>query len=114
MLRTAGYDGLRPRRRPCKALTVDCFDLGRGLPSPWCVDLCSRFTTPTKVVQLLLSEALDPDAAVLGRASQDPAGGPFRAAQRATALAPMISKRRSVRSPILDVRPSRSLPPLER
>jgi hypothetical protein len=36
------------------------------------------------------------------------------AADRATALAPMISKRRSERSPILDVRPSRSLPPLER
>src|SRR5215212_3464676 len=48
------------------------------------------------------------------RPSHDPAGTPLRAAQRATALAPMISKRRSERSPILEVRPSRSLPPLER
>src|SRR3954454_1780272 len=48
------------------------------------------------------------------RPSHEPAGTPLRAAQRATALAPMISKRRSERSPILDVRPSRSLPPLER
>src|SRR3954454_9044081 len=48
------------------------------------------------------------------RPSHAPAGTPLRAAQRATALAPMISKRRSERSPILDVRPSRSLPPLER
>src|SRR3954451_13180885 len=48
------------------------------------------------------------------RPSHAPAGTPFRAAQRATALAPMISKRRSERSPILEVRPSRSLPPLER
>src|SRR5215210_3810820 len=35
------------------------------------------------------------------RPSHDPAGTPLRAAQRATALAPMISKRRSERSPIL-------------
>src|SRR4051812_31392528 len=48
------------------------------------------------------------------RPSHEPAGTPLRAAQRATALAPMISKRRSERSPILEVRPSRSLPPLER
>src|SRR5829696_6301065 len=48
------------------------------------------------------------------RPSHEPAGTPLRAAQRATALAPMISKRRSERSPILDVLPSRSLPPLER
>src|SRR4051794_14276074 len=49
------------------------------------------------------------------RPSHEPAGGtPLRAAQRATALAPMISKRRSARSPILEVLPSRSLPPLER
>src|SRR3954465_14615364 len=48
------------------------------------------------------------------RPRHQPAGTPLRASQRATALAPMISKRRSERSPILDVRPSRSLPPLER
>src|SRR3954464_3409969 len=48
------------------------------------------------------------------RPSHEPAGTPLRAAQRATALAPMISKRRTERSPILDVWPSRSLPPLER
>src|SRR3954447_13083490 len=48
------------------------------------------------------------------RPSHEPAGTPLRAAQRATALAPMISKRRSARSPILEVLPSRSLPPLER
>src|SRR3954447_27016309 len=35
--------------------------------------------------------------------SHEPAGTPLRAAQRATALAPMISKRRSERSPILEV-----------
>src|SRR5687767_11220447 len=42
------------------------------------------------------------------RPSHEPAGTPLRAAQRATALAPMISKRRSERSPILEVLPSRS------
>src|SRR4051812_13214122 len=35
------------------------------------------------------------------RPSHEPAGTPLRAAQRATALAPMISKRRSERSPVL-------------
>src|SRR3954454_22574630 len=40
------------------------------------------------------------------RPSHEPAGTPLRAGQRATALAPMISKRRSERSPILDVLPS--------
>src|SRR3954453_24170587 len=48
------------------------------------------------------------------RPSPEPAGTPLRAAQRATALAPMISKRRSERPPTLEVLPSRSLPPLER
>src|SRR5688572_28126416 len=48
------------------------------------------------------------------RPSHEPAGTPLRAAQRATALAPMISKRQSERSPILEVLPSRSWPPLER
>src|SRR3954464_1316151 len=48
------------------------------------------------------------------RPSHEPAGTPLRAAQRPTALAPIISKRRSARSPILEVLPSRSLPPLER
>src|SRR4051794_41429086 len=40
------------------------------------------------------------------RAIQEPAGAPWRAAQRRTALAPMISRRRRVRSPIFEVAPS--------
>src|SRR4051812_19711645 len=48
------------------------------------------------------------------RPRHEPARTPLRAAQPAPALAPMISKRRSARSPILEVLPSRSLPPLER
>jgi hypothetical protein len=47
------------------------------------------------------------------RASHALAGTPLRDAQLATVLAPTISKRRSVRSPILEVRPSRGLPPLD-
>jgi hypothetical protein len=38
----------------------------------------------------------------------------LRLAQRTTAVKPMMSRRRSVRTPIRDVRPSRSLPPVER
>src|SRR4051812_30427721 len=49
------------------------------------------------------------------RPSHEPAGTPLRAAQRATAQAPMISKPPSPPPPILlEVLPSRSLPPLER
>src|SRR3954466_12619326 len=47
------------------------------------------------------------------RAIQEPAGAPWRAAQRRTALAPMISRRRRVRSPIFEVAPSFCLPPVE-
>ena len=45
------------------------------------------------------------------RPSQEPAGTPFR--QLATALAPIIKSRPSVRSPIFDVLPNLSLPPLD-
>jgi hypothetical protein len=38
---------------------------------------------------------------------------PFRLAHWTTDMAPMISNRRISRCPIFDVRPSRSLPPLE-
>src|SRR5215469_5396227 len=48
------------------------------------------------------------------RASQDPDGVPYLIALRTTELAPMISRRRSVRSPIFEVAPSFCLPPLER
>ncbi len=47
------------------------------------------------------------------RSSQEPAGGPSLSALHTTALAPMISSRRSVRSPIFDVAPSFCLPPVE-
>src|SRR5215813_10686192 len=47
------------------------------------------------------------------RASQAPDGVPCLIALRTTELAPMISRRRSVRSPIFDVAPSFCLPPLE-
>ena len=46
-------------------------------------------------------------------ASHEPAGAPFRAAQRTTELAPMMSRRRSVCSPIFDVAPSLCFPPVE-
>jgi hypothetical protein len=42
-----------------------------------------------------------------------PRGPPLRAAQRKTPLAPRISKRRSVRSPIFEVASSFCLPPVE-
>lgn len=48
------------------------------------------------------------------RASQESAVEPLRIAQRTAALAPMISSRRRVRSPIRDVLPSFCLPPVER
>src|SRR5215213_4215752 len=47
------------------------------------------------------------------RASQDPAGAPLMQAWRTTALPPMMSKRRIVRSPIFEVAPSRCLPPVD-
>jgi hypothetical protein len=47
------------------------------------------------------------------RAIQDPASAPLRAAQRGTVLAPMVSRRRKVRSPIFEVTPSSCLPPVE-
>src|SRR4051794_18655267 len=47
------------------------------------------------------------------RAIQEPAGAPWRAAQRKTALAPIINRRRRVRSPIFEVAPSFCLPPVE-
>jgi hypothetical protein len=48
------------------------------------------------------------------RCNHDPAGAPFRAAQPTTALAPMISRRRIVRSPLCEVPPSLCLPPVDR
>ena len=47
------------------------------------------------------------------RAIHEPAGAPLRATQLATALAPMISRRRRVHSPIFEVAPSFCLPPVE-
>jgi hypothetical protein len=47
------------------------------------------------------------------RSNHDPASTPFRTAQCTTALAPMISRRRIVRSP-LEVPPSFRLPPVDR
>jgi hypothetical protein len=47
------------------------------------------------------------------RASYEPSEAPLRAARRTAATAPMISNPRMSRRPIFDVRPSRSLPPLE-
>ena len=51
---------------------------------------------------------------VIMLANHDPGFAPLRDAQPATALAPTMSRRRNVRSPILEMRPSRSLPPLDR
>lgn len=47
------------------------------------------------------------------RASHDPSGAPLRAAHRTTAMTPVISNHRISFWPIFDVRPRRSLPPLE-
>ena len=43
-----------------------------------------------------------------------PQEAPLRAAQRTIALAPMINRRRSVRSPNFEVLPSLCLPPVDR
>ena len=48
------------------------------------------------------------------RSNHDPAGAPFCTAQRTTALAPMINRRRIVRSPLFEVPPSFCLPPVDR
>src|SRR5215208_5088971 len=45
--------------------------------------------------------------------SHDLAGTPLRLAHRTTLLAATISRRRRVRSPMRDVRPRRSLPPVD-
>ena len=45
--------------------------------------------------------------------NQEPAGAPRRQAWLTTALAPMISRRRIVRSPIFEMAPSRCLPPVD-
>src|SRR5689334_5726038 len=47
------------------------------------------------------------------RASHEPAAAPRRLAQRTTALAPRISNRRMVRSPIFEMAPSLRLPPVD-
>src|SRR4051794_24433448 len=47
------------------------------------------------------------------RASQEPSAAPRRPAQRTTALAPRMSTRRIVRSPILEMAPSLRLPPVD-
>ena len=47
------------------------------------------------------------------RESHEPSGAPLCAAHRTTATAPTISGRRKSRWPNFEVRPSRSLPPLE-
>src|SRR3954454_9749210 len=47
------------------------------------------------------------------RPIHEPPGAPWRAAQRRTALAPIISRRRRVRSPLFEVAPSFCLPPVE-
>jgi hypothetical protein len=47
------------------------------------------------------------------RASHDPFWAPRRDACSTTALAPMMSKRRNVRSPIFDVFPILCLPPVD-
>src|SRR5215203_1673066 len=47
------------------------------------------------------------------RASHEPAGVPRCPAQRTTALAPRMSKRRMVRSPIFEIAPSLCLPPVD-
>src|SRR5215203_2812407 len=47
------------------------------------------------------------------RASHEPAGVPRCPAQRTTALAPRMSKRRMVRSPIFEIAPSFCLPPVD-
>src|SRR3954451_23460851 len=47
------------------------------------------------------------------RASHEPAAAPRRQAQRTTALAPRISNRRMVRSPIFEMAPSLCLPPVD-
>jgi hypothetical protein len=46
------------------------------------------------------------------RPSHDPSAAPLRAAHRTTAMAPMISRRRTSRCPIFDVRPSLGFPPV--
>ena len=46
-------------------------------------------------------------------ASHDPSGAPRRLACRTTALAPMISRRRIVRSPRFETAPSFCLPPVD-
>src|SRR5215204_6335154 len=55
-----------------------------------------------------------PAGGACGRACAPATSQPEPPCARASGLAPMISKRRSARSPILEVLPSRSLPPLER
>src|SRR5689334_11233075 len=47
------------------------------------------------------------------RASHEPAAAPRRLAQRTTALAPRISNRRMVRSPLFEMAPSLCLPPVD-
>jgi hypothetical protein len=48
-----------------------------------------------------------------GRANQGFCGAPWRSAQRTTAIAPVISRRRMSRWPIFEVFPNRCLPPVE-
>src|ERR687897_666073 len=94
----------------------------RGRGDAYTATTGARYTPPLAskaqtIRAILLASATRTSIAGLRasmRPSHEPAGTPLRAAQRATALAPMISKRRGGPPPFLDFFPSRSLPPLER
>ena len=79
------------------------------------VDPAVRHQRPDDPRHLVGQRDRDQHARLPGQHARQPgsAGAPLTAAALAAELAPRISSRRKLRSPILVVRPSRSLPPLE-
>ena len=102
--------------RPLAVLRRPQMDLRLTPPRP--PEPCSSLSSPAVPRQLAPSCLPVPVTSMRGlRASMpvshDPSGASQQLAYLTTVLLPMIDKRRKVRSPILDVRPSLVLPPVD-
>ena len=119
---TPGSSGLvSPTVAPYPPSTdYTCDDLRSARLTPWLrPELCSfpaLQVAPKMIRAILLASATVTSMRGLRVSicsSHEPFGAPRLRACRTTALLPMMSRRLSVRSPILDVAPSFCLPPVD-
>ena len=97
------------RRRPRHRCCCQAATIGARYLSPLVI---SAHTTRAVLLASATITSMDGLRASMP-ASHELGGTPLRLAQRTTPLAPMISSRRSVCSPMRDVRLSRVLPPVD-